>query len=278
MPPRRPRTHQIGDLAVNRLCDFFLAAGWTAENLDQDYGEDIFVRIFENEEATPYSFFVQSKSTDNLSRYTTADRQYARYPFESSRLRYWNDFWEPVIITLWDPKADTIYWEVAQSPEVSPNLDSENSSILIPFSNVLNEANIARLKGIAVARHDRFHREQVGAQVLVEYLEEMMGVKIDYNPQLGILIVENPKDGMTIQVFGPMAERIDRHAKINNITTQESMDAAFKVSLEKFSDLQAGKQVPRMDKEGNEIGSWESLEELLRHLKNVMDVEEEPWK
>jgi hypothetical protein len=42
---RRLRSHVLGDLAVAKLTDLFTEVGWTCEKIEQDYGEDLMVRV-----------------------------------------------------------------------------------------------------------------------------------------------------------------------------------------------------------------------------------------
>jgi hypothetical protein len=44
--PARPRTHELEDLSRSRLREAFVRHGWTAEDLQKDYREDLLVRIF----------------------------------------------------------------------------------------------------------------------------------------------------------------------------------------------------------------------------------------
>ena len=73
--PRRPRSHHLEDLSRNRVHDAFTAVGWTVEDLRKDYGEDLFVRIFQDGRATLLCFFVQAKATDNLERHLTKGKR-----------------------------------------------------------------------------------------------------------------------------------------------------------------------------------------------------------
>ncbi len=71
--PRRPRQHVIEDFARAALRDTFAGQGWTTEDLNEDYGLDMLVRVFERGKATPWCFFVQSKATEQFSRLRLKD-------------------------------------------------------------------------------------------------------------------------------------------------------------------------------------------------------------
>jgi hypothetical protein len=112
--PRRPRSHHLEDLSRKRLHDAFGAVGWTVEDLRKDYGEDLFVRIFQDGRATPLCFFVQAKATDNLERHL-AKGERLTFPVERRHVDHWQQFWEPVILSLWDSKDDRTYWTCVQT-------------------------------------------------------------------------------------------------------------------------------------------------------------------
>src|SRR5688572_7662323 len=112
--PRRPRQHVIEDLARTKLHAIFSGVGWTAEDVSKDYGEDLVVRIFDDGQPTPWTFFVQSKATDNLSRYLTRDGGTIHFPIRASHLVHWHRFWEPVFLTVWDSQSGNTYWGYVQ--------------------------------------------------------------------------------------------------------------------------------------------------------------------
>jgi Domain of unknown function (DUF4365) len=82
MPPKRPRSHELETLSRNRLHNIFTQTGWVVEDLDDDYGEDLLVRIFEDGMATPFSFFVQIKATDHINRYLHANGKSLSFPID----------------------------------------------------------------------------------------------------------------------------------------------------------------------------------------------------
>lgn len=113
--PKRPRQHVLEDLARARLHRDFSSIGWSVEDLDKDYGEDLLVRVFEGNRATPWSFYVQSKATDRLDKLRLKDGLHLAVPLASAHLQHWSLFWEPVVLTVYDAKRDVTYWEVVQS-------------------------------------------------------------------------------------------------------------------------------------------------------------------
>jgi hypothetical protein len=112
--PKRPRSHLIEDQSRQRLRDLFGQLGWVMRDLYPDYGEDFLVRVFNNGIATHYSFFIQAKGTDHIEKCIRKNKEYLTYPVDIEHLEHWENFWEPVVLTVWDSKSDTTYWEIIQ--------------------------------------------------------------------------------------------------------------------------------------------------------------------
>jgi hypothetical protein len=90
--PRRPRSHILEDISRNKLHEAFDSVGWTVEDLREDYGEDLFVRIFADGVATPLSFFVQAKGTDNLSRHIDSHTGTVEFSVKRRHVEHWKQF------------------------------------------------------------------------------------------------------------------------------------------------------------------------------------------
>ena len=90
--PKRPCPHILERMSRNRLFEAFTQVGWVVWDLQPDYGEDLLVRIFVDNTATHYSFFVQAKSTDHIERYLHEDQKHITFPIDADHLEYWNEF------------------------------------------------------------------------------------------------------------------------------------------------------------------------------------------
>jgi hypothetical protein len=192
--PKRPRSHTLEDQSRNSLSRAFIGRGWTVENLTKDYGEDLLVRIFYRGAATPLSFFVQAKATDNIEKYRNKTGTFYMYPVASSHLRHWERLWQPVILTLWDSKSDTTYWESVQTfCEIFPkktiaSKEPKTTRIVIPTDNRLNEEGLLRIEARTRFRFSRFGRQQENTLSLIKILKDQLGLKIEYDGQDGIFI------------------------------------------------------------------------------------------
>ena len=92
---KRPASHTLEARSRDRIRAVLHDAGLVVEDLHQDYGEDMLVRVFRDGKATtPYSFFVQVKATASAAtkgvRLTTA------------HVQHWQRFVQPVFVVLWN--------------------------------------------------------------------------------------------------------------------------------------------------------------------------------
>jgi hypothetical protein len=209
LTPRRPSTHVISDQSLLHFHQAFLSRGWAIEELDKDYGQDLLVRIFDAGQATPYSFYVQVKAVTDANRIRTADGGYLRFRCRRDNFDHWLDFWEPVVLAVWDPSLDIAYWEIVQEPERRWDERRANCYCYIPLDNRLDRNGLRRLENRTKRRHQRYEDQRAGARILIEKLEEALGVKIEYNPEAGVLIIERPEGGADISIFGKLAHEIE---------------------------------------------------------------------
>jgi Domain of unknown function (DUF4365) len=210
MAPKRPRSHVLGEEGEASAAKAFRSQGWTVEKLSRDYGEDLLVRIFENGEATPYTFYVQVKSDSNLARRMVSNGAFLSYPIRFSHLQSWEKFWEPVIFAVWDPVHAVTYWEMIQSPERPIRRSQTGARIYTPTDNTLDAEGLARIDARTRSRYEQLEREQHGAQALITMLESLLDVRIGYYPQNGLLMVEEPSARLRVTVFGRIKERLER--------------------------------------------------------------------
>jgi len=230
---KRPRSHVLEDQAAACLCAHISDTGWIVEPLGKDYGEDFLVRIFKNETATEFGFFIQSKATDSLHRYLSKDGSKISFPIETKHIRHWERFWEPVVVTLYDAKTKIVYWQIVQSwfqrlsQKSRANILEKSTVILhIPTSNQINKKDLSRVEAITERRFKRFELEQQGAKILIQRLEDNLGLKIEYNAQNGIIMIPSGKfvtdnDGSKVVFFGKMASMVEEITARTNKTPLE---------------------------------------------------------
>lgn len=284
--PKRPREHIIEDLARAQLHQAFSRVGWSSEDLDQDYGEDVLVRIFDDGTATPWTFFVQSKGTDNLERYLTNDRKNISFPIRSTHIEHWDRFWEPVVLAIYDASTETTYWEVVQT-FLNSMKDSDSSqprksiSVHVPTDNLLDAEGLQRLRNRTKNRFQRFEAQKEGADILIDELRKQWGVDIDYGPEFGVLRLPkgefnpDPSGEHTVNAFGQFAAQLERLKDKYGIDPQKAIDGSIDVMYQIVMAYKGGAKLQMHDKDGKLINEWETLEDLLRHVDRQAELEDD---
>jgi hypothetical protein len=265
--PKRPRSHVNEDLSRARLHEIFTRQGWTVEDLDKDYGEDLLVRIFVDGSATPWTFYVQAKSTDNIAKFLTRDGDALEYRLDEAHLTHWDKFWEPVLLSLWDSVTDKTYWEVIQTPERPLRFTKSGAPRLqIPLDNILNEQSVHWIARRTQARHQRFEMEQHGADVLLEQLKNALGVDVSYDSQAGILMIDKPEGGADVTLFGKRAEQMESLLEMTGMDGDEALEHAFRLLSQVSEAFMKGGHMFIQDKSGNTIQEFKDIREFLKYV------------
>ncbi|MFP2897307.1 DUF4365 domain-containing protein [Corallococcus sp. 4LFB] len=254
--PIRPRAHIIEDLSRSRICDVIAREmGWVVESLHKDYGEDLFVRIFKDGRATPLSFFIQAKSSDEVVG--RAGGKWMSVRVKTEHLRHWMDFWEPLFIVLHDAKTDGLYWESVhyfletEAGRKCLRVRSKTATVRIPLMNRLDKEGLRRMLVITKNRSRRHANEAEGAQVLLDMLHAV-GVEIsDYNPSREMVIRKEPDGGLFIVAFGKTAELIRAEGKGDD---PDFFNEAVRSSIEELDRVTKGRKVKLSDLDEEEKG------------------------
>jgi hypothetical protein len=160
---RCTREHVLADLSANYVEKQALLCDYAAERVRLDYGIDLMVTTFNRRgEVASSRIFFQLKATDRLKTVAGGDAVSCR--IERANLLHWLDEAIPVVLVVYDARADIGYWLYIQRHFASlAGFDlakcGKRVSVTIPCSNVLNpEAmrELARAKN-AIAR--TFQRE-----------------------------------------------------------------------------------------------------------------------
>ncbi|MFJ4651141.1 DUF4365 domain-containing protein [Nocardia sp. NPDC088792] len=221
MPPRRPDTHVNADITTTKLRGAFLSAGWTVQELNSsDYGEDLLVRIFDEGIATPYMFFVQAKHLEPGSKHRSKNDRYVSYSrFKRRHVEVWENFWQPVVLALWDIDQDQIYWDIAQSLDWPPtDRDTENCTIRFPTDNLLDADGLARIRARTINRAQRHEGELSGIKVLIDRVRELFDAEVDFDPGAERILITLPNGDGDLTFFGGMAKMI------TEVTEQTGLD------------------------------------------------------
>ena len=150
---RKVWQHQVETLSVDQLTELLHTLGWEADHFARDYGEDLFVRIFDEGNPTGHDFYIQLKGTRNVEQYALKSGVFS-YPVDIVCLQQWRCFTFPVIFVLWDIKQRAGHWLHLQpfieetlraKPQWLNDLHSKRR-IHIPFSQVLGDGEAHLLR------------------------------------------------------------------------------------------------------------------------------------
>lgn len=119
--PRRPRQHEL-DTAATRFAESQLPASWTCQPISPDYGKDLRVEIFQNQEATAYEFYVQSKGHE---RFPIVRGDKIAQPIRVSTLRYLEKQIIPTMIVAYSAEENRACY-LWITPYILDVLNNEN--------------------------------------------------------------------------------------------------------------------------------------------------------
>jgi len=276
--PKRPRTHKLEEISRNQLHNVFTQMGWVVWDLHPDYGEDLLVRIFINDVATRYSFFVQAKATDHIDRYIRKDGKSLSFPIDADHIEYWKQFLEPVILTVWDAKSGVTYWELIQNYLERYQIKGgrkKYNSIDVPTDNTLDEEGIKRIIAQTKSRFARLEQEHAGAEVLRDLLGHALNAKIEYSPHHGILTIEHPtpKEAeyvpIDIIIFGKLAALIKKFKLTEKLNLEEYVLQGLFEYVKEYDEV--GHANIR-DSNGNIVEPYETPEERFHHIMRKFEL------
>ncbi|HST70473.1 MAG TPA: DUF4365 domain-containing protein [Solirubrobacterales bacterium] len=102
--PARPESHVVSDQAVAAVMGVVAQAGYAAEVVSQDYGEDLLVQTSHAGRMDASRLWLQVKGTAVLERYQTASGDLRMSVTFDHALR-WSRSADLVVVVLWDVKA-----------------------------------------------------------------------------------------------------------------------------------------------------------------------------
>jgi hypothetical protein len=151
---KRTRQHVLAELSANHVERHALACGYAVERVEHDYGIDLILFTYDRAGNWHSGFvFIQLKATDHL-RF----RKDGTISFAVSRadLEWWLDATDPVVLVVYDAKADQAYWLYIQAYfEALPGFQLSNigasTNVSISRANLIDPA--------AIRRFDRFRAD-----------------------------------------------------------------------------------------------------------------------
>lgn len=273
--PKRPRSHKTEDLSRNQLREKFTACGWIVWDLHPDYGEDLLVRIFKDEMATHYSFFIQAKSTDHIDRYMHSDRKHLSFPIDIDHLEYWKQFWEPVILTVWDAQSNVTYWEIIQDfleQNHVENSKRKTLSIDIPTDNILDTQGLFYIFERTKKRFKRFEAMSEATQFLIKVIEDRLDVKIDYRPGDSIMEFSESPGEMRWLFFGELKTILQNNAFEDGLSEDEFIERLiFREALKRgrfTKQYNENGSISLIDQDGTIVKTYHSIDENELPFRN----------
>lgn len=111
---QRTPEHNQGSISVNAIKLMIAKWGWTTNviNIEEDYGEDLMLRIRAFEGARPLGRFfqIQIKSMGAIENYLLSDGVTISYPIETRHLSSWLYIPEPMLLVVYDLKNEKAFW------------------------------------------------------------------------------------------------------------------------------------------------------------------------
>jgi hypothetical protein len=149
----RTREHIIADLGVHHVEGPILRCGFTAARIVHDYGLDLYMTTYGvNGEAESDWILFQVKATDHLMR--TADGSAVTFRLERTDLNRWMTETYPVILVVYDARADRAYWLYVQASFADGRIRrgaSQTVTVRIPVTNMLDESAIQKFAAAKAA-------------------------------------------------------------------------------------------------------------------------------
>jgi hypothetical protein len=147
---RRTREHVIADLSVNHVEKCVLQCGWTVQRFSPDYGLDLLLTTFNRRgEIENGDVRLQIKATDAI-KFTPA-RDAISVRLEWRDMVYWLNEPLPVILVVYDTKADRTWWLYLQETLRDSGRKARSRAVAsltvnIPRANVLDAQAVRRFR------------------------------------------------------------------------------------------------------------------------------------
>lgn len=132
--PKRPNTHQLEELS-KRYFISHLPSNWVCEKPENDYGVDLKVDIFEDQNATAMELLIQLKSSQ-----TSDEHEYETINLKTSTYNYLWDKLQVVMLVKFVAGANKAYWLLLSDVD-EPDQSQDSFTIRIPKNNDLETIN-----------------------------------------------------------------------------------------------------------------------------------------
>jgi Domain of unknown function (DUF4365) len=147
---RRTREHIIAELSVNYVEKFVLQCGWTVQRFNPDYGLDLLMTTFNRRgEIENGDVRLQIKATDLIKVLTGGATIAVRLEWRD--MVYWLNEPLPVILVVYDAKADRAWWLYLQESLRAEGRRTSTGAwaaltVTVPLDNVLDAKAVRRFR------------------------------------------------------------------------------------------------------------------------------------
>jgi hypothetical protein len=133
--PKRPKSHVVSDQAVSAVMDLVARAGYAAEVVSKDYGEDLLVQTSHAGRMDASRLWLQVKGTESIDRHRLRSGN-LRLPVSFDHAIRWSRSGDLVAIVLWDVRSGT-GWFAYPMAQVDPleGFLSEQRSVTLQFDH-----------------------------------------------------------------------------------------------------------------------------------------------
>jgi Domain of unknown function (DUF4365) len=107
--PRRPDSHVVADLALNRVANICSECGWACETVHKDYGDDLLVQTNHFGLVDYNKIWIQVKGTRDISKMLSQKSGYS-ISVSLDHAFKWARSMDLVVVVLWDVEKDFGLW------------------------------------------------------------------------------------------------------------------------------------------------------------------------
>lgn len=136
--PQRIESHQLEEIS-KRFFNQCLPRNWTSEIPDHDYGIDLKVDIYDEQNSTGMELLIQLKASTSAT-----PQEYETIILKRSTYNYLWDKLQVVMLVKYVEEENKAYWQLLSNiPE--PDQEQESFTIRIPKKNDLSSINWRRI-------------------------------------------------------------------------------------------------------------------------------------
>lgn len=181
--PKRPQSHQTGDIAKNQLMELFSSQGWIVDPVISDYGDDLHVQLTEGDNLIPVRIYAQIKGTNNIQKFKK-ENSYKIPNLKRTSIIHWLNSDEITVIILWNTKTKSGFYGFVEDVFYNFDPDKEKNkrvTAILSNDNLLNKQSIRSFKIMAISHScNRRYKTLVGMESLIEHqktAEETYGIQ-----------------------------------------------------------------------------------------------------